>query len=740
MAEDRLTATVRNTVYRNEENGYSVLSVLADGVETAVVGVLPAVADGERVTFFGGWVEHREYGRQWKAEGCELEEPTTLVDIRNYLASGQIKGIKEATAERLVETFREKTFEALLDVNRLKTVRGIGEARAKMIALSFAEQYGERRQMIFLQRKGVPAALANRIVKKYGAQTENVIRTNPYQIIDDVDRVGFLTADRIALSMGFAPDSDFRLQYGIRYVLEDASVQAGHTCMPVDLLLKRAADVLRSEPKTLERHLQALLIRREVVLSEHDGQPFAYLSGLYYAEVETAMRLIKLQLTAREQETRDLPAQIRAFEREQGIRLSAQQKQAVVGAVTHGVYVITGGPGTGKTTIIRCILRLLDQQGKTLLTAPTGRAAKRMNEATGENAKTIHRLLVFDGESGFFKHDEDDPLKCGCVIVDEMSMVDVYLFRSLLRALTDGTRLILVGDQDQLPSVGAGNVLKDILLSETVPYTRLTDIYRQEGTSMIAVNAHRINQGVMPVLNQRESDFFLDRQDSMAAAADTVVRLCVERLPKFLKLEDARRDIQVLSPQKKGPAGVIQLNRLLQQACNPPARDKPELEFGDLTFRVGDKVMHIRNDYQLEWSTADGEEGSGVFNGDLGFVREVDTDEDALTVQFDDGRIATYTRTDLEELDLAYCVSVHKSQGSEFPVVVMPVVRGPRLLMTRNLLYTAMTRARRFVVLVGTEDVIRAMVDNDYVSTRYTGLCLRLREQAAPIQPQPLPE
>ena len=740
MAEDRLTATVRNTVYRNEENGYSVLSVLADGVETAVVGVLPAVADGERVTFFGGWVEHREYGRQWKAEGCELEEPTTLVDIRNYLASGQIKGIKEATAERLVETFREKTFEALLDVNRLKTVRGIGEARAKMIALSFAEQYGERRQMIFLQRKGVPAALANRIVKKYGAQTENVIRTNPYQIIDDVDRVGFLTADRIALSMGFAPDSDFRLQYGIRYVLEDASVQAGHTCMPVDLLLKRAADVLRSEPKTLERHLQALLIRREVVLSEHDGQPFAYLSGLYYAEVETAMRLIKLQLTAREQETRDLPAQIRAFEREQGIRLSAQQKQAVVGAVTHGVYVITGGPGTGKTTIIRCILRLLDQQGKTLLTAPTGRAAKRMNEATGENAKTIHRLLVFDGESGFFKHDEDDPLKCGCVIVDEMSMVDVYLFRSLLRALTDGTRLILVGDQDQLPSVGAGNVLKDILLSETVPYTRLTDIYRQEGTSMIAVNAHRINQGVMPVLNQRESDFFLDRQDSMAAAADTVVRLCVERLPKFLKLEDARRDIQVLSPQKKGPAGVIQLNRLLQQACNPPARGKPELEFGDLTFRVGDKVMHIRNDYQLEWSTADGEEGSGVFNGDLGFVREVDTDEDALTVQFDDGRIATYTRTDLEELDLAYCVSVHKSQGSEFPVVVMPVVRGPRLLMTRNLLYTAMTRARRFVVLVGTEDVIRAMVDNDYVSTRYTGLCLRLREQAAPIQPQPLPE
>ena len=737
LAEDRLSGTVRGTVFRNENNGYSVVSVMADGEETVVVGVLPPLADGERAVFYGGWVEHPDYGRQWKSDGCEIEEPTSLSDIRSYLASGQIKGVGEATADLLVSRFREKTFDAMLDVSQLVKVRGIGPARAKMIALSFAEQYGERRQMMFLQRHGVAPALAARIAKAYGSETEAVMRTNPYRIIDDVDRVGFLTADQIALKMGLPHDSEHRMQYGIKYVLEDAAAASGHTCLPVETLMAQAADVLRTSPQALERHFQALLIRRELLLNEREGRSFAYLSVMYYAEVETAMRLIRLRMTAPTEESASISARIADFERRHGITLSDQQKQAVTGAVTHGVFVITGGPGTGKTTIIKCILNLLGQEQKTLLTAPTGRAAKRMSEATGRHAMTIHRLLVYDAASGHFDHNEDNPLKGSCVIVDEMSMVDIYLIRSLLRALRDGTRLILVGDQDQLPSVGAGNVLKDILQSGVLPFTRLTGVYRQEESSMIAINAHRINQGEMPILNRRNSDFFLDRQDGPARSADTVVRLCMERLPAFLRLDDGCRDIQVLSPQKKGPAGVLQLNKMLQQAYNPPAHGKPEISFGDIVFRPGDKVMHIHNDYQLHWVTADGDEGDGVFNGDLGFVREVDPDSDSLTVLFDDERLVTYSRAELEELDLAYCTSVHKSQGSEFPVVVMPVVRGPRLLMTRNLLYTALTRARRFVVLVGTEDVIRAMVDNDYVTTRYTGLCQRLVEMASPAAPSP---
>ena len=736
MSESCLTGVIHGTVFRNDDNGYTVLSVFADGDEVNVVGVLPPLADGERATFYGGWVEHREYGRQWKATGCEVEEPTSLTDIYNYLASGQIKGIREATAELLVKTFKEKTFDVLLDIRQLTKVKGIGPLRAKMIAESFAEQYGERRQMMFLQRNGVPPALAARIAKTYGPETEAVMRTNPYRLIDDVDKVGFLTADQIALRMGLAPDSDHRMQYGIRYILEDAAAAAGHTCMPAEEVLNRASELLRCTPASLERHMQALLLRRDLILSEFEGRSYAFLSSLYYAEVETAMRLIKLQLTAPAEPQNTIEERIAAFERAHGITLSIQQKQAVRGAVEHGVYVITGGPGTGKTTIIQCILYLLGQDHKTVLTAPTGRAAKRMAEATREKAMTIHRTLVFDAQTGHFEHDEDNPLKCDCVVVDEMSMVDIFLIRSLLRALRDGTRLIMVGDQDQLPSVGAGNVLKDILVSGVLPFARLTDIYRQEEHSMIAVNAHRINQGEMPLLNQKGSDFFLDRQDGPANAARTVVQLCMDRLPGFLKLKDSCRDIQVLSPQKKGPAGVIQLNRLLQQAYNPPAPGKPQIDSGEFVFRRGDKVMHIHNDYQLHWSTEDGEDGDGVFNGDLGFVRDVFPDRDELTVLFDDGRLVTYGRADLEELDLAYCTSVHKSQGSEFPVVVMPVIRGPHLLMTRNLLYTALTRARRFVVLVGTEDVIRSMVENDYVTTRYTGLCQRLKDQTSPAPPQ----
>ncbi len=726
---EQLEAIIEETIFRNEENGYSVVAARVGKEEVTVVGTLPALAAGEQVLLQGAWVEHPQYGKQWKATGCEIKKPTTLLGIERYLGSGLIHGIGPATAKLMVQEFGKQTLDILSEhPERLTEVPGIGKKRAVQLAEAFRAQYAVREAMVFLQSYGVPASLAVKISKVYGADAQRKIRENPYRLIDDIEGVGFLTADRIALSLGIPPDSEFRLRSGLKYALQEASMGEGHTYLPKAMLLERAARGLRIQGELLAHQLDTLLFAREIIAVEADGEEAMMLAPYYHAEREIA-RYLKLLMGKAECGTRaEIERDIRAFEKAHGIEFSENQKRAVSEAVQRGLIVITGGPGTGKTTIINCILSLLGKD--VLLAAPTGRAAKRMSEATGHQAKTLHRLLEFAGDEGKFQRDEQNPLNCQCVIVDEMSMVDVFLMRSLLRALKPGTRLILVGDADQLPSVGAGNVLGDILKSGAVPSVRLTDIFRQSEESLIVLNAHRINHGEAPILNRRDSDFFFERRPFAESAAEAIVGLCARRLPAFLHTDFPARDIQVLSPTKKSGAGVYALNAQLQAALNPPAPRKPEIAYGNLIFRLGDKVMHVRNNYQLSWRADDGEEGEGVFNGDVGFVSRIDSQDRIVTVRYDDERTVEYDYQQLEELELAYCLSVHKSQGSEFPCVVMPVVGGPPRLLTRNLFYTALTRARSLVVLVGKEEAIAEMVRNDYITTRYTTLRQRLEEEA----------
>ena len=724
---EQLEAVIEETIFRNEENGYSVVQAKAGRESVTVVGTLPALAPGEQVLLSGSWTAHPQYGKQWKATACEIRKPTTLLGIERYLGSGLIRGVGPSTARLLVQAFGKNTLDVLSEhPERLTEVPGIGKKRAAQLAESFREQYAAREAMVFLQSYGVSPSLAVKISKAYGADAQRKIRENPYRLIDDIDGVGFLTADRIALSLGIPQDSEYRLRSGLKYVLQEAAAGEGHTFLPKPLLLERAARALRVEDGLLAHALDTLLFAREIIALDLDGQEALLLSGFFYAEKEIA-RYLKL-LMGREEKIPEaqILEKIQQFEREHQMQFSENQRRAVSEAVRRGLVVITGGPGTGKTTIINCILWLLGKD--VLLAAPTGRAAKRMSEATGHEAKTLHRLLEFAGDEGHFQRDEQNPLDCGCVIVDEMSMVDVFLMRSLLVALKPGTKLILVGDADQLPSVGAGNVLGDILKSGVVPSVRLTDIFRQSEESLIVLNAHRINHGEPPILNRRDSDFFFERRPVPDEAAQAIVGLCARRLPAFLHSDAPARDIQVLAPTKKSGAGVYQLNALLQAALNPPAPWKKEIAYGETVFRTGDKVMHIRNNYQLPWKTDGGEEGEGVFNGDVGFVSAVDNQDRIVTVRFDDERTVEYDYQQLEELELAYCLSVHKSQGSEFPCVVMPVLGGPPRLLTRNLFYTALTRARKLVVLVGREDAIADMVRNNHIATRYTTLRQRLEE------------
>ena len=556
----------------------------------------------------------------------------------------------------------------------------------------------------------------------------------------DVEGVGFLTADRMALSMGIDPQSDFRIRAALFYLMGEAAVNGGHTYLPREMLLERACKMLRAEAELVDRQIaQGLLQKMLMGFSLPDCEQALCLPLYFHAEQEIALRLAQLMRARPYKRVAGLDKRIAQYERELGVRFDALQKRAITSAVEEGVLVVTGGPGTGKTTIIRCIISLLKAENEILLCAPTGRAAKRMSEATGEEARTIHRLLEYGGDADTFARGEDYPLEADCLIVDEMSMVDVTLMRGLLRAVVPGTRLILVGDADQLPSVGAGNVLSDILQSDAVPSVRLTEIFRQDESSMIVWNAHLINGGKMPILRTRDTDFFFERKALQSEAARTIAELLTTRLPKYLGFpwerwrDESVRSIQVLAPAKKGDCGAIALNHLLQDALNPEREGLDALLHGETEFRVGDKVIQTKNDYQLEYTrqTPFGTEtGAGVFNGDVGYVLRIDPAEHLLTVCFDDDRLVTYQKQQLDALELAYCLTVHKSQGSEFPVVVMPVVGGPPMLMARNLLYTALTRARRLVVLVGREEVIAQMVRNDHVARRYTTLCDRLKAAA----------
>ena len=739
---EQVEASVLGTVYRNDENGYSVVMARMGRSEITVVGVLPELTAGEQAIFSGEWVEHPQYGRQLKCSACQLQKPTTLLGIERYLGSGLILGVGPSTAKLIVQHFGEETLTVLSEhPERLQEVPKMGKKRWIQIAESFREQQQAREAMVFLQSYGIPASLSVKISRLYGERTPEVIRQNPYRLCEDLEGVGFLTADRIGTALGIAPDSEHRIQSAVKYVLRDAAASMGHVYLPRRELTLRAAQLLHVEEALCHRQIQQLALMRDVVLQGGDGEEErVYLPAFDAAEREVAQRLCELMASLAPVKSRGAHRDIDRFERDRGICFSEKQRDAIISALEQGVLVITGGPGTGKTTIINCIIRLLSSEGDVVLCAPTGRAAKRMTEATGYESKTIHRLLEYGGEEGAFARNQENPVEGDCVIVDEASMVDLMLMRSLLRAIEPGTRLLLVGDADQLPSVGAGNVLGDILQSGAVPAVRLTDIFRQGETSRIVVNAHRINHGEMPLLNEKGTDFFFERKEGFAQAAQTIVQLVTRRLPKFLGYaEDERtaqavRNIQVLAPAKKGECGVAALNTLLQAALNPPGPARPSLTYGETVFRLGDKVMQTRNDYQIEWrkETASGwEDGTGVFNGDVGFITQVDEEEHSLTVLFDEEREVVYQSGQLENLDLAYCLSVHKSQGSEFPVVVMPVAGGPPMLLTRNLFYTALTRARSLVVLVGREEVVRQMVENDHILRRYTTLTQRLISAAA---------
>ncbi len=724
---EKIEALVTDVSFRNDENGFTVLQVrLDDGRRTAAVGVMPELASGERVIFSGDWGEHPQYGKQIRVAMCEVVKPTTARGVERYLASGLVRGIGPATAKQIVQHFGQDALDIMQYApERLKEIDGIGTKRAKMIAESFAEQNQMREAMVFLQAYGITPSLSMKIYKVYGERAQAVVRENPYRLVEDIDGVGFKTADGIAASLGIAKDAPGRMRAGVLYVLSEASASNGHTYLPRETLVYQTAKLLGVPEEMTENALQALLMDQALVARQMAEHVAVYLPRAYKAEVEAARRLLDLHAALPYTPDPRLEREIAIWQSKTGITLSLEQIKAVRAAVTEGVSVITGGPGTGKTTIIRCILALLDEGAEVLLAAPTGRAAKRMSEATGREAKTLHRLLEYGGEEGVFARDAENPVEADALIVDEMSMVDVFLMRSLLRALVPGTRLILVGDADQLPSVGAGNVLGDILIRGAIPFMRLTEIYRQAAESMIVTNAHKINHGEAPVLNSRGGDFFLERCETGVQAAERIVELVSSRLPPYLGM-DALKDIQVLSPMKKGECGVWALNRLLQERFNPARDGSAERAYGDTVFRVGDKVMQTKNDYQMAWSKpllGLDEEGQGVFNGDMGQVLAIDPEERTLTVRFDDEREAVYEDAQLENLELAYCISVHKSQGSEFPAVVMPAVGGPPMLLTRNLFYTAVTRARRMVVLVGREAAVWQMVQNNHITRRFSGLC-----------------
>lgn len=719
---------ISDIVFRNDSNGYTVLSLKPDkGKAITVVGMFPLLASGERIYVEGEWTEHRDYGEQLKMTRFDVLKPTTKSGIERYLASGVIKGIGPATAKLLVKTFGDQTLEVLENhPDRLIEIDGIGPKRASQIADSYQEKRASRMIMVYLAGLGLSPSSSLKIYNRYQDNAKTIIEKDPYRLIEDINGIGFRTADEIAQSLGFQKTDEKRLRSGIQFVLSDAQNNFGHTYLPIKKLITDASYLLQVPNELIERSISFQIMKGELVTEEENGEKIIYLTSLYQAEAEVAVRLCKLLMN---EETKDyserIEQTIEELHQKQGMILSDHQKEALLLATQKHVCVITGGPGTGKTTLIQCLIRLFSDEGEIELCAPTGRAAKRMTEATGREARTIHRLLEYSGSEEHFQKNSDSPLDAKTIIVDEMSMVDIFLMRSLLKAIKSGARLILSGDKDQLPSVGAGNVLGDLIDSGVVPIIRLTEIFRQAEQSAIVKNAHRINRGENPIVNEKNTDFFLERTKTSANTITSVLNLAKTRLPNYMNL-DPMRDIQVMAPLKKSEYGVLHLNELLQDALNPKGI-KAEIKKGETVFRLGDKVMQTRNNYNLEWEK-DGETGLGVFNGDIGFISMADTEDKTITVTFDDGRVCKYDQDTMEDIELAYCMSVHKSQGSEFEAVVLVLFSGPPMLMTRNLLYTAVTRAKKLVVIVGREECISQMVVNNRITRRYSALSRRLKE------------
>ncbi|ADH60311.1 helicase, RecD/TraA family [Thermoanaerobacter mathranii subsp. mathranii str. A3] len=726
-----IEGVVEEIIFRNEQNGYTVLELSTQGLAVTAVGYMPFVNIGERIKIEGEWVEHPDYGEQIKVLNYQTLAPTTLEGIEKFLASGLIPGIGPVTARKIVKKFGVDSLNIIETApERLKEIKGLSDEKIKRICEAYEMQKGVKEVMVFLQGYGISTAMAIKIYKEYGNNAIEIIKQNPYRLADDIFGIGFKTADKIAENLGVDPHSLYRISSGTRYVLMQYAAN-GHTYVPKELLKKEAASLLEVSEEEVEDSF-VLLVQNEKIHIEtfEDNTVGIYYIPYYIAELHTAERLFNMTLMENKDLGLDVQKEIRNFEKETGILLAENQKLAVEEAVKNSVVVITGGPGTGKTTIINCIIRIFEKAGKKVaLAAPTGRAAKRITEATGKEAKTIHRLLEYtysEEEGKGFNKNEKDPLKYDVIIIDEASMVDILLMNALLKALPIGAKLILVGDADQLPSVGAGNVLRDIIDSGIVKVIRLKEIFRQQKQSLIVVNAHKINNGEYPTYNDKNSDFFFINANTQEDILKTILELVINRLPKAYGFHPIN-DIQVLTPMRKGIIGVHNLNLELQKALNPHDKTKPEKTMKEFVFRVGDKVMQIKNNYKIKWKKGD-EEGEGVFNGDIGIIQSIDEELQELTVYFDDEKFVTYDFSDLDELNLSYAITVHKSQGSEFPVVIIPITYGPPMLLTRNLLYTAVTRARKLVILVGQEKYLKFMIDNNRISKRYSGLLSRLKK------------
>ena len=730
MEKETINGFVEKVVYRNAENGYTVVNISVEGDDVVCTGYFSDITEGDQIIAEGSFVEHKQYGIQFTVASYEIKEPETSVAMEKYLGSGIIKGVGPALSAKIVKKFGDETFNIIeREPERLAEIKGITEKKAIEIGSQFEEKKEFRNAMIFLNQYGVSNALAMKIYKEYGIKVMKIVRENPYRLADDIAGVGFKTADEIALRMGFSPESSMRMKAGISFALSMAASN-GHTYLLYEDLYEESKRLLGISEAEFENDIYELTIERKIVLKEVKGERRVYNNNLYYMELTVARKLLDLNAKS-ENNYKVMEAKVKEVEAKTGIKLGDLQRKAVYEAVESGLVIITGGPGTGKTTTINAIIKLFEMQNmEILLAAPTGRAAKRMTETTGMEAQTIHRLLELNGnpeEGGSmrFERNELNPLEADVIIIDEMSMVDIYLMYSLLKAVTVGTRLILVGDVNQLPSVGPGKVLKDIISSEKFNVVRLSEIFRQAAESDIITNAHKINAGQSIRLDNKSKDFFMLSMSSSIQIQRALVSLIAEKLPPYV--DATKYDIQVLTPSRKGELGVENLNKILQQYINPPAPGKREKQWGEVIFRENDKVMQIKNDYQMEWKivTKKGltiKEGSGVFNGDCGIIREINEFAGTVTVEFDEGKLVEYTGATLEELELAYAITIHKSQGSEYPAVIIPLLNAPRPLLNRNLLYTAVTRARKCVTIVGSENSVNEMIQNESEMKRNSGL------------------
>lgn len=727
---------IEKIVYRNDENGYTVMSVDSEGEEITCVGIFHYIGEGEYLELKGEYIEHPSYGEQLSVKEYEILAPEDEISMIRYLGSGAIKGVKISTATKIVNKFKKDTFRIMEEEpERLAEIKGISLNKAKEIARQMEEKKDMRKAMIFLGQYGISMSLAVKIYNFYGPGLYDVVRVNPYKMADDIDGIGFKIADEIAAHVGINTDSDFRIKSGILYALQQAGVN-GNVYVPYNGLVKQAEELLNLTEVNLDKHLTDLSIEKRIVIREENDEKVVYASKFYFTELSIARYLNDLNVNTKIDENKVLE-RLSSIEDKEGIVLDEMQEKAVVEAVKCGFLVITGGPGTGKTTTIKTIIKYFENLGmEILLAAPTGRAAKRMKETTGFEALTIHRLLELngnpeDGVRGQFERNEMNPLEADVIIIDEMSMVDIFLMQSLLKAVTVGTRLILVGDVNQLPSVGPGNVLRDIITSDAFNVVCLEKIFRQAASSDIVINAHKINKGEEVNLAKKSRDFLFIKRDDADSIINATLTLIKEKLPPYVEADI--NEIQVLTPTRKGLLGVERLNAILQKYLNPPDNSKIEKEISGGVFREGDKVMQIKNDYQMQWEIRGKygiaiDSGMGVFNGDVGIIRRINNYTEYLEVEFEENKFVMYSFKQLDELELAYAVTIHKSQGSEYPAVVMPMYSGPRMLMNRNLLYTAVTRAKKCVCMVGLPEVFIQMKNNDREQTRYSGLRWRIKE------------